>query len=202
MKIRIEKNKISGAMSILTAVIAVVLHFTAEVPWWAVVLFLAVEAPILHIRFELRKDLPWVWAVLGILVGAVLSVYSVQYLILEPENFIKTTNTKLLLNAMCIAAFYLLMLFISNSVRVACMISHTFFLAFAFIDYFVWQFRQNEFTIGDILGAGTGLSVASKYRFHLNERAGFVLLVGILYLSLMYQVKVRFQVRWQELFSR
>ena len=65
----------------------------------------------------------------------------------------KTTDMVCVVNVVLALAIYLVILFITNNTRLTCTIASIAILAFGFIDYFVYEFRGNEFTYADLKSA-------------------------------------------------
>lgn len=128
-----------------------------------------------------------------VVVGTYLTTYMVQYLLLEPELFEKLTDTKWELNRGCVLVVYLLLLFITNHVGVSAILSHTFFILMAFVNYYVYLFRENEFIFADIRSIGTGLSVVGKYKLELSERGWQVIIASIVFCLVAGLFRIRFK---------
>ena len=140
-----------------------------------------------------NKWLCVLWTILLLVVGAWLTTYMVQYLLLEPELFGKLSDSKWMLNRGCVLVVYLLVLCVTNHVGLSAIISHGLFMVVAFINYYVYLFRENEFIFADIRSIGTGLSVAGKYQLELHERGWQVLLVSLLFLTIASLFRIRFK---------
>ena len=123
-----------------------------------------------NVKLELPVKLSWLWAAILLAIGAILSVFSVQYVLLTDEDFVKITDMVCVVNVVLALAIYLVILFITNNTRLTCTIASIAILAFGFIDYFVYEFRGNEFTYADLKSAGTGLSVVTKYKFVIDYK--------------------------------
>ena len=144
----------------------------------------------------------WLWAILVMLGGAVFSTYLVQYLLLEPELFEKLSDKKWMLNIICVLVVYLVMLFITIRVNISAMISHSFFMVLAFVNYYVYLFRENEFIFADIRSIGTGLSVAGNYKIELSERGWYVIIASAIFFLVVSLFRIRFkQVIFLRVFS-
>jgi len=76
------------------------------------------------------------------------------------------------------------------------MIGHIFLLSLAGINYFVYQFRGNEFSFGDLKAASTGLSVAANYKFVLEDRAVYVILFSMIYVAFIRKLNFEFKKKW------
>ena len=62
-----------------------------------------------------------------------------------------------------------------------------------FVNYFVYLFRDNEFTFADLRSIGTGLSVAGKYELVLHDRGWHVLIASILFVVLVGIIPITFK---------
>lgn len=140
-----------------------------------------------------NKKLYWLWTVLLVIIGTMFTTYMVQYLLLEPELFEKLSDTKWDLNRGCVLVVYLLVLCITNRVGLSAIISHAFFMVLAFINYYVYLFRENEFIFADIRSIGTGLSVAGNYKLELSERGGQVILASLVFFVIAGFFRITFK---------
>lgn len=140
-----------------------------------------------------NKKLHWLWTVLLVVVGSRFTTYMVQYLLLEPDLFEKLTDTKWDLNRGCVLVVYLLVLCVTNRVGISAIISHLFFVLLAFVNYYVYLFRENEFIFADIRSIGTGLSVAGNYKLELSERGWQVLLASLVFVAFASLFRIRFK---------
>lgn len=136
------------------------------------------------------------WSIPLLLGGAVFSTYLVQYLLLEPELFEKLSDEKWKWNIACVLVVYLVMLCITNRVGISAIISHVFFVVLAFVNYYVYLFRENEFIFADIRSIGTGLSVAGNYKIELSERGWHVILLSLVFILAASLLRVRFRHAW------
>lgn len=142
--------------------------------------------------FENSK-IAWLWTISLMLGGAIFTTYLIQYLLLEPELFEKLSDKKWMLNIACVLVVYLLMLFITNRVGLSAILSHGFFMVLAFVNYYVYLFRENEFIFADIRSIGTGLSVAGNYKIELSERGWHVILASLLFVLVAGLFRIRFK---------
>lgn len=184
-----QKNILFGIFTILAAVVG---YFTSA-DWWVIVLFAAVYFGLINMKLKLPMSFSWLWAAILLVGGAALSVFSVQYVLLDAEDFVKTTDMICLVNVALAMVIYLVILIICNNVTWTCTIASIAILVFGFIDYFVYEFRGNEFTYADLKSAGTGLSVVTKYRFTIDYKFLYVLLGLILYITLVRRAEVEFE---------
>ena len=193
MSIKFEITKQNNIhFGIATAAAALVGYFTSA-SWWVNLLFAAVYFGLVNVKLELPVKLSWLWAAILLVIGAILSVFSVQYVLLTDEDFVKTTDMVCVVNVVLALAIYLVILFITNNTRLTCTIASIAILAFGFIDYFVYEFRGNEFTYADLKSAGTGLSVVTKYKFVIDYKFLYVILAAVLYIMLVRRIEVRFE---------
>ena len=136
-------------------------------------------------------------AAAALVLGATFTMFSIQYLLLEPELFARTTDEKLFLNMVCCLVVYLFVHLITNNIAITCIISHCVLLLFGFVNFFVYEFRGNEFSFADISSAFTGLSVAGKYEFSINHRCVIVIISTIIFIAVALKFKIRFKKIWQ-----
>ena len=124
--------------------------------------------------------------------GAVFTTISVQYVVLDASLFDNLSSKKWQLNIICVLIFYLAILFITSNVNISVLVSHSFFMALAFINYFVYLFRENEFIFSDLRSIGTGLSVADNYKLVLHDRGWQVLFASVVFLLVAGLTKISF----------
>jgi uncharacterized membrane protein len=149
----------TGAM----AAAAVILEVMTGYPIWILFAFCGAFFVLACLEISLPEILsPFITAALFI-AGAVVSTYEVQHLVIDTELFKETTKVVLRYNMLCCLVLYLIIFAITASARWSFMIANSFFVVFALTDFFVYQFRQNEFTFSDLFAAGTGISVANGY---------------------------------------
>lgn len=142
---------------------------------------------------EIWNKLNWLWTILLLLVGTFFTTYMVQYLLLEPELFEKLTDEKWMLNRACVLVVYLLVLCITNRVGISAIISHVFFMVMAFVNYYVYLFRETEFIFADIRSIGTGLSVAGNYKLELHERGWLVIIASLIFCFIASLFRFRYK---------
>ena len=140
-----------------------------------------------------NKKLHWLWTVLLVVAGTTFTTYMVQYLLLEPELFEKLSDTKWELNRGCVLVVYLIVLCVTNRVGLSAIISHAFFVVLAFVNYYVYLFRENEFIFADIRSIGTGLSVAGNYKLELSERGWHVILASLVFFVIAAFFRITFK---------
>ena len=142
---------------------------------------------------EIWNKTKWLWTILLLLAGTWFTTYMVQYLLLEPELFEKLTDEKWTLNRGCVLVVYLLVLCITNRVGLSAIISHAFFMIMAFVNYYVYLFRETEFLFADLRSIGTGLSVAGKYKLELHERGWLVIIASLIFFIVAGFFRIRFK---------
>lgn len=156
----------------------------------------------MKLKFEWKKKeqflkwmrkMNWFWTILLIVLGAVFSTVMIQYLLLDSELFAKLSDKKWMMNICCVLAVYLLNLCIIAKVHLSIVISHSFFVVLGFVNYFVYLFRDNEFTFADLRSIGTGLSVASNYKLVMHDRGWHVIILSILFFIVLRWVPISFK---------
>lgn len=146
--------------------------------------------------FFTNKRWYWLWAILVVVAGTYFTTYAVQYLLLEPDLFEKLSEAKWDLNRGCVLVVYLLVLCVSNHIGLTAILSHGFFLVLAFVNYYVYLFRENEFIFADIRSIGTGLSVVGKYKLELSERGWQVIIASLIFFAIAGLFRIRFKRAW------
>lgn len=193
MKCKLEYDKKNFIYFGIVFVLAAVGWFAVRYPIWVLPIFGAVYYLVKSLKLELYEKIPWVWSGILVIGGAVLTTFSIQYLLLDAELFARTSDLKWQLNFLCVLAFYLFVMVCSARPQLSCVIASVVLLLFAFINYFVYMFRQNEFSFSDLLSVGTGLSVAANYTFRLTEQAVYVIMWAVLYIAFVRKCKIEFQ---------
>lgn len=147
-------------------------------------------------KIPLSEKLPWLWTGIMLVGGAILTTFSIQYMLLEWEDFMRTTDQKLILNVLCCLVVYLFVQLFTNNSSLTCAISHLSLLFFGFVNYFVYSFRGNEFSFADLKSVSTGLSVASNYKFKLNDRCIHVIIAAVVFILIVSLFEVKFKKPW------
>ena len=145
---------------------------------------------------EKVKKFNALWAALLLLFGAWVTTCMVQYLLLEQANRGRLSANRFRLNILCAFVLMLVILIITARAKISCIAGNILLLILGGINYFVYQFRGNEFSFGDVKAASTGLSVAAQYEFKLDERAVYVIIMAICYVALMLKVNIELQHKW------
>lgn len=195
MKIRLQYDKKNNIRLLAALCFAAAMYFMAEIALWIIPVFGAAYYLLKSLDIELSPKLPWLWSVILIGGSSTVTMFMIQYVILEPDVFMRTSDEKLFLNVLCIAIFYLVIQLFTNNTGLTCVIAHISMLSFGFVDYFVYLFRQNEFTFSDIRSIGTGLSVAGNYQFRIHDRGAYAILGSILLIALIRKCHVSFRSR-------
>lgn len=149
-----------------------------------------------NLKITLPEKANPLWAALEIFLSAIMTEHMVQYLLLDAELREKISVNHTRWNVLCCMVFYLVLLVITAKPKIACMIGHIFLLSLAGINYFVYQFRGNEFSFGDLKAASTGLSVAANYKFVLEDRAVYVILFSMIYVAFIRKLNFEFKKKW------
>ena len=139
------------------------------------------------------RKMNWMWTILLILLGAVFSTVMIQYLLLDSELFAKLSDKKWMINIYCVLVVYLLNLCVTAKVNLSIVISHSFFMTLGFVNYFVYLFRDNEFTFSDLRSIGTGLSVASNYKLVMHDRGWHVIILSLLFFLFLRLIPISFK---------
>lgn len=195
MKIRLQYDKKNNIRLLAALCFAAAMYFMAGIALWIIPVFGAAYYLLKSLDIELSPKLPWLWSVILIGGSSTVTMFMIQYVILEPDVFMRTSDEKLFLNVLCIAIFYLVIQLFTNNTGLTCIIAHISMLSFGFVDYFVYLFRQNEFTFSDIRSIGTGLSVAGNYQFRIHDRGAYAILGSILLIVLIRKCHVSFRSR-------
>ena len=175
----------------IVAVISVIAHFMAGISTFNMLLFILLYGFVKNLDVTLSPKLNGLWTALAILTGGIFSVWTMQYLLLVQDLRERITREKLLLNICCCLICYLIVQILLNRVGRACMVTHILMMCFAGVDYFVYAFRGNELTFGDLRSIGTGLSVAANYQFRLNAQAMNAILISVIYIAAVRKLNIR-----------
>lgn len=163
--------------------------YSGKTPLMAV-LFSAIYFGIKGLNVELHPKLTYVWVLLELLVSAIFTALLIQTVLLTPDLRGKISTYRLFLNILCCVVVYLGALFLSARPKIAFSVSYICLMLFASVDYFVYQFRQNEFQFADLSSAGTGLSVASEYKFQMDTRVAMGIMLSILFVAAVRKVNL------------
>lgn len=195
MKIKLNFEKKNLGRLAVAMILATVLFFNIGFSVIALLGFGVLYFGIKSLELELSPKIPWVWTGILLGLGGIFTAYHIQYLLLDAELRAKTSGDKMLLNVLCCLVVFVAVQIFTNHPGLSCIISHLFLMIVAGINYFVYLFRGNEFIFSDLKSVQTGLSVAENYEFVLDDRAGYVILLSVLYIALMRKFKVTFKKR-------
>lgn len=195
MKIRLHFERENVARFAVAMLLATVLFFNIGFSIYALLGFGALYFFIKSLNIEINRKWSWLWGALMIVGSAIFTAYHVQYLLLDAELRAKISQERMLLNIVCCLVLVLAMQLFTKRVNLGCMISYIFLMTLAGINYFVYLFRGNEFIFSDLKSIQTGLSVAGNYEFVLDDRAGYVILLSVLYVALVRKLPVEIEKR-------
>lgn len=195
MKVRLYFDRGNLGRLGLAMIFAGLLYFWIRFPVWVLPGFGVLYFFIKSLKVELSEKFSWLWTLLMIVCSSIFSAYQVQYLLLDAELRAKISDTKMFQNVLCCLVVYIVVQIFTNNTALTCIISHISLMILAGINYFVYLFRGNEFIFSDLKSISTGLSVAGNYEFVLDVRAGYVILLGTLYVALVHKLHVTFKKR-------
>ncbi|MCM1283400.1 MAG: sulfatase-like hydrolase/transferase [Roseburia sp.] len=195
-KIELEYDKKNFIRFGIAMALAIVMYVTIGYSVWALPVYGALYFLCKSLKIELDERLPWLWTLILFVAGALLTAYSIQYMLLDAEDFGKITNERMFLNILCAFIIYLFIQMFTNNSGLSCIIGHITLLSIAFINYFVYLFRGNEFTFSDIRSIGTGLSVAGNYQLVLHDRGVYVIFATALFVAFVRKCHVSFEKSW------
>lgn len=192
---------VKAGINVMPAVAAAIVYFCVKAVWFGKKEAVG-ELQQASVEQETSKPVSgWqklnpLWTAAMLFFSAVLTERIVQYLLLDAESRLKISSERAWLNVWCCLAWMAFWLVVTAKPKLACMIGYISLTVLGGINYFVYQFRGNEFSFGDVKGASTGLSVASNYDFVLNDRAVYVIIISILYVALIRRINLKFQKKW------
>ena len=112
MKISWDYKKSNNIYFVVFTVLSQIAVFMTKANWWYSVLFVVAYFVLLNIKVEPKKEIPWIFTLVLFVGGASLSVFSAQYMLLEWEDFVKTTDLMVVTNiALVLAVFFLIQAF-------------------------------------------------------------------------------------------
>ena len=191
-----RKNLIFTA---ITAAFSILAHLFCGISIFNMLLFPILYFAVQNTEIEFDDKYDWLFTAGAVAAGSVLTTWLVQYLLLTEDLREKISNQKFFLNILCCLSIYLFVQALTNRAWLSCIISHTVLMLFAGVNYFVYEFRGNELTFGDLKSVFTGLSVASNYRFSLNAQAANAILLSVVWIAaaakLKFTCKRAFRVR-------
>ena len=196
-KIKLEYDKKNNIRAAIAIILAIVMYVTIGFHIGVLIAYGLLYYLIKSLKIDLDQRCPWLWTAILFVSGAIFTTFSIQYMLLDSELFQRMSDLKWVLNVLCCLVVYLVVQLFTNNAGLSCIISHTSLLSFAFINYFVYLFRGNEFTFSDIRSIGTGLSVAGNYKLQLNGRGAYAIFGAALFIAFVRKCHVKFARAWQ-----
>ena len=196
-KVKLEYDKKNNIRAAIAIILAIVMYVTIGFHIGVLVAYGLLYYLIKSLKIDLDQRCPWLWTALLFGGGAIFTTFSIQYMLLDSELFQRMSDLKWVLNVLCCLVVYLVVQLFTNNAGLSCIISHVSLLSFAFINYFVYLFRGNEFAFSDIRSIGTGLSVAGNYKLQLNDRGAYAIFGAALFIAFVRKCHVKFEHRWQ-----
>lgn len=196
-KIKLEYDKKNNIRATIAIILAIVMYVTIGFHIGVLIAYGLLYYLIKSLKIDLDQRCPWLWTAILFVSGAIFTTFSIQYMLLDSELFQRMSDLKWVLNVLCCLVVYLVVQLFTNNAGLSCIISHTSLLSFAFINYFVYLFRGNEFTFSDIRSIGTGLSVAGNYKLQLNDRGAYAIFGAALFIAFVRKCHVKFARAWQ-----
>ena len=196
-KIKLEYDKKNNIRAAIAIILAIVMYVTIGFHIGVLIAYGLLYYLIKSLKIDLDQRCPWLWTAILFVSGAIFTTFSIQYMLLDSELFQRMSDLKWVLNVLCCLVVYLVVQLFTNNAGLSCIISHTSLLSFAFINYFVYLFRRNEFTFSDIRSIGTGLSVAGNYKLQLNDRGAYAIFGAALFIAFVRKCHVKFARAWQ-----
>lgn len=190
MRIKLSITKKNMIYTAIVAVVAIAAHFLSGISTFNMFMFILLYAVVKNLDVELSEKFNWLWTLLVIPASSILSTWLMQYLVLVQDLREKISDEKFFLNIFCSLLIYLIVQACTNNVRLTCMITHIALLVFAGVNHFVYEFRGNELTFGDLKSLSTGLSVASNYEFRLNAQAMNAILLTVIYIAAVCKLRI------------
>ena len=166
--------------------------YSGKTPLMAV-LFGAIYFAIKNITVTLTPKLNGLWVALEVIVCSLFTERLIHHMLLLPEDRVRITKEKWILNLLCCLVAYLVMICITARPKIACMITYIVLMSLAGINYFVYKFRGNEFSFNDFKAIFTGLSVASEYKFTLDTRAAMAVVLSIVFVAAIRKINLEFK---------
>ena len=196
-KIKLEYDKKNNIRAAIAIILAIVMYVTIGFHIGVLIAYGLLYYLIKSLKIDLDQRCPWLWTAILFVSGAIFTTFSIQYMLLDSVLFQRMSDLKWVLNVLCCLVVYLVVQLFTNNAGLSCIISHTSLLSFAFINYFVYLFRGNEFTFSDIRSIGTGLSVAGNYKLQLNDRGAYAIFGAALFIAFVRKCHVKFARAWQ-----
>lgn len=196
MKVKVNITKKNLICAAVVAVITIGARIFSGISIFNVFLFILSYLFVKNLEVELSEKLSGLYTAAAMVAGSVITTYLMQYLLLVEDLRSRISNEKMFLNICSTLIVYLFIQACTNNAGLTCIISHILLIVFAGANYFVYAFRGNELTFGDLKSVFTGLSVASNYRFSLNAQAMNTVLVTVVLVAAARKIKVKCKYHW------
>jgi len=106
-KVKLEYDRKNIIWVAVAVILAIIMYVTIGYHIAALLAYSVLYSLIKSIKIDLDERLPWLWTAILFAGGACLITFSIQYMLLEPENFSRTSDLNILLNVLCYLVFYL-----------------------------------------------------------------------------------------------
>ena len=196
-KIRLEYDKKNNIRAAIAIILAIVMYVTIGFHIAALIGYGVLYYLVKSLKVELDEKYPWLWTMILFIAGSIFTTFVIQWLLLDSELFARTSNYKCFLNVLCCLVVYFVVQLFTNNSGLSCIISHVTLLCFAFVNYFVYLFRGNEFQFADMRSIGTGLSVAGNYQLRLNDKGAYVIFATALFIAFVRKCHIKFAHAWK-----
>ena len=101
-KIKLQYDKKNNIWAAIAIILAVVMYVTIDFSIVALIAYGFLYYLVKSLHLELDDRCPWLWTLILFIGGSCLTTFSIQYMLLDPENFTRTTSDCLF----CCADFY------------------------------------------------------------------------------------------------
>lgn len=193
MHIELEFKKKNIVLALILFIVTIAMHFVVNISVFNAIMFPVAFFAAGSLKISLSEKLSWLWTTLLFAASALMTTFLIQYILLVSDLRGKISSEKFFLNICLALVVYLFVQLFSGNAARNCIISHCLLLAFGFVNYFVYSFRENEFTFADIKAISTGMSVASNYQFSVDAQAVNALLLTLVYITFMSRIHVKFK---------
>ena len=189
--------KISRVKGIIGCVLALAVFLICAIFYsWAAGAVFAVAfavAGIVKLSFK-NKTLVYLCNVLYTAV-CIFIIYYVSLELILPEKFpCYQTALNISLNLLCVAIVCGIFLIITNNIKVSVSIAGGVLAVFSIVNYFVYVFRDREFTPIDLLTTGTVLNVMDQYKLVVPAYQFYLLVLCLIFIFAQYSLP-----KWPEL---
>lgn len=196
MRIYFERNRKDSILFALMLLPGILLFYLTRFPMWVLLLYAGGCLLSATIRICPAERLSYMWTILTLGIASAISIYTMQHIILTGDFYSRTSSEILFLNMLCAGILYFLVFVISCSPRITFFIVHTGLTILAMVDFFVYSFRQNEFSFADVKAFGTGLSVSGGYPLFLNQKIAYAVMMSIVMYVFAWRFKITYQRKW------